>query len=329
MGGVVRVGARTVKIGIDINVKGLGVAFTCYDHETMARVYRVVKEYEEHLAKLRKYGIIVEYHPVVYTSKFVSLPLRLYIRNFKYPWDHLRSILEIWVRAHWREIRNWQRWNKPRYKRIKGRIKYIKPGKSIDYIVRRSIEPGETKRVIREVFRKYKLGYRIENRMAEELAFIVHEHEREWLKQYKMRVGLMITKVCRIVSRIARDQEITRVVVKLEELRGIEKKYKINVKLKRMRWRSITRSVCIGVTKGVEVGLVDPGGTSSECPICRNRLKSYGWERKYCPVCRREWNRDAIAGVLISIKPVKVWLKTPMKVKTRGGVMKKNITTEK
>ena len=298
-----------VNVGIDINVKGLGVAFTCYDYETSVEVYRLVDEHREYLASLRKYGIAVEYYPMVYTSRFVSLPFRLYIREFKYPWDYIEPILRIWLRAHRREIRNWQRTYRPRYKRTGRRVEYIKPGKSIDYIVRRSIEPGETKRVIREVFRKYKLGYRIENRMAEELAFIVHEHEREWLKQYKMRVGLMITKVCRIVSRIARDQEITRVVVKLEELRGIEEKYKVNVKLKRMRWRSITRSVCIGVTKGVGVGLIDPGGTSSECPICRSRLRTYGWERKYCPVCRREWNRDIVAGINISIKPVKVWLK--------------------
>jgi len=298
-----------VNVGIDINVKGLGVAFTCYDHETMARIYKVVKEHDEHLTKLGKYGIAVEYYPVVYTTKFVSLPLRLYIKNFKYPWDHLRPVLEIWVRAHRREIRNWQRWNRPRYKRIKGRIKYIEPGKSIGYIVRRSIEPGQAKRVIREVFRKYKLGYRIEDEMADELAFIVEEHEREWLEQYKMRVGLMITKICHIISLIARDQEITRVVVKLEELRGIDKKYRINVKLKRMRWRDVTRLVCGGISKRIAVGLVNPKATSSKCPVCNTWLRGYGWELKKCPQCKREWNRDIVAGILISIAKVRKWLK--------------------
>lgn len=119
----------------------------------------------------------------------------------------------------------------------------------------------------------------------------------------------MITKVCRIISRIARDQEINRVIVKLEELSGIEEKYKVNVKLKRMRWRSITRLVCGGVTKGVGVGLIDPRGTSSKCPVCGSGLKSYGWEVKKCPQCKRKWNRDIVAGILISIAKVRKWLK--------------------
>ena len=98
-----------VNVGIDINVKGLGVAFTCYDYETSVEVYRLVDEHREYLASLRKYGIAVEYYPMVYTSRFVSLPFRLYIKNFKYPWDYIEPILRIWVRAHRRGIREWQR----------------------------------------------------------------------------------------------------------------------------------------------------------------------------------------------------------------------------
>ena len=182
---------------------------------------------------------------------------------------------------------------------------------------RKSIEPRETRRVLRELFNDYRLKYRLENEMAEELAFIIEDYETEWLELYKMRVKLMTTKVCHIINHL---EEAT---VKLEELRGIEEKYWTNVKLKRMRYRHVTQLVCGGVSKGITVGLVDPRGTSSECPICRSRLRSHGWETKYCPICRREWNRDIVAGILISVSPVRILLKPPMKVKTRGGALTK------
>jgi len=293
-----------VNVGIDINVKGLGVAFTCYDYETSVEVYRLVDEHREYLASLRKYGIAVEYYPMVYTSRFVSLPFRLYIREFKYPWDYIEPILRIWLRAHRREIRNWQRIYRPKFKPIgRGKVRYTTPGRSIEYIAGRSIEPKETRRVLKDLFKEYGLKYRIENEMAEELAFIVEEYEAEWLYLYKMRIKLMTTKLCHLISHLK------KAVVKLEELRGVKEKYETNVKLKRMRWRHVTWLVCGGVSSGIAVGLVNPRGTSSQCPICRSWLKTYGWETKYCPICGREWNRDATAGINISIKPVKVWLK--------------------
>jgi len=304
--GIAGIGGSMVDVGIDINVKGLGVAFTCYDHETMARVYRLVDEHREYLAKLGKYGIAVEYYPMVYTSRFVSLPFRLYIKNFKYPWDYLEPILRIWVRAHRRGIREWQRIYRPKFKPIgRGRVRYTTPGRSIEYIAGRSIEPRETRRVLKDLFKNYGLEYRLENEMAEELAFIIEEYEGEWLERYKLAVKLMTSKVCHVISHL----KTVKTVVKLEELRGIEEKYRECTKVGRMRWRYVTWLVCGGVSSGIAVGLVNPGGTSSECPICRSRLRTYGWEKKYCPVCRREWNRDVVAGVLISIKPVKIWLR--------------------
>jgi len=304
--GIAGIGGSMVDVGIDINVKGLGVAFTCYDHETMARVYRLVDEHREYLAKLGKYGIAVEYYPMVYTSRFVSLPFRLYIKNFKYPWDYLEPILRIWVRAHRRGIREWQRIYRPKFKPIgRGRVRYTTPGRSIEYIAGRSIEPRETRLVLRELFKNYRLKYRLEKEMAEELAFIIEDYETEWLELYKMRVKLMTTKLCHIINHL----EEAKTVVKLEELKGIEERYRTNVKLKRLRYRHVTWLVCGGVSSGIAVGLVNPKNTSSQCPICRSWLKTYGWETKYCPICGREWNRDATAGINISIKPVKVWLK--------------------
>jgi len=304
--GIAGIGGSMVDVGIDVNVKGLGVAFTCYDHETMARVYRLVDEHREYLAKLGKYGIAVEYYPMVYTSRFVSLPFRLYIKNFKYSWDYLEPILRIWVRAHRRGIREWQRMYKPKFKPIgRGRVKYTTPGRSIEYVAGRSIEPRETRLVLRELFNDYRLKYRLEEETAEELAFIIEDYETEWLELYKMRVKLMTTKLCHIINHLK------TATVKLEELRGIEERYRTNVKLKRLRYRHVTWLVCGGVSSGISVGLVNPKNTSSQCPICRSWLKTYGWETKYCPICGREWNRDATAGVNISIKPVKVWLKRP------------------
>jgi len=322
MGGIMR-----THVGIDVNVKGLGVAFTCYDYGTFTEVYRLLDEHRDYLAGLGRYGIAVEYYPMVYTGRFVSLPFRLYIREFKYPWDYIEPILRIWVRAHRRGIRNWQRIYRPKFKRMGRRVKHIVPGRSIDYIAGWSIEPRETRRLLKKLFRSSGLKYRVGDEIAEELVFIIREYEAEWLERYKLAVKLMTSKVCHVISHLE------EAVVKLEELRGIEEKYRECTKVGRMRWRYVTWLVCGGVSSGISVGLVNPRGTSSKCPICRSQLRTYGWEKKYCPMCRREWNRDAMAGVNISVKPVIEWLRrpewrTPMKVKTRGGARMKTPTKD-
>ena len=47
---------------------------------------------------------------------------------------------------------------------------------------------------------------------------------------------------------------------------------------------------------------VNPEGTSSECPVCGGRLKHPAWKMSRCENCGRDYDRDRLASLAISLR---------------------------
>ena len=47
---------------------------------------------------------------------------------------------------------------------------------------------------------------------------------------------------------------------------------------------------------------VNPGGASSECPVCGGRLKHPTWKMSRCTNCDRDYDRDRLASLAITMR---------------------------
>ena len=47
---------------------------------------------------------------------------------------------------------------------------------------------------------------------------------------------------------------------------------------------------------------VNPGGTSSECPVCGGKVKHPTWKISRCETCDRDYDRDRLASLAISLR---------------------------
>ena len=277
-----------MKIGIDINVKNITAAFLCERIEEF-------KELTSTLQKLSNYLNIEEHRLVkkeigANINKWIAVIIKYEIKDFEYPYEYIRPFIESWIY-----------YNKKRIKRLTTISHNIV---NIGYATRNAGHK-KVKETLIELFRKYNLKLKIDREIAEELKQVIQERLREWKGNYKKRIRIAINRLTHIITLLSRRTDI---IVKLEALKGIDKKYKINEKVKVMRWRYVTRLVRNGTPKEVKVGLIDPRGTSSLCPVCRNRLLEITWEKRYCRACRKEWDRDVAASINIALKPTIQWL---------------------
>ena len=57
---------------------------------------------------------------------------------------------------------------------------------------------------------------------------------------------------------------------------------------------------------GAPIVIVDPWGTSSECPQCESKLEENGYRRLRCPRCGFEADRDVIGKLNIRKRALKM-----------------------
>ncbi len=57
---------------------------------------------------------------------------------------------------------------------------------------------------------------------------------------------------------------------------------------------------------GVPLAIVDPRGTSSECPNCDTKLEEKGYRRLRCPSCGFEAGRDIVGKFNIRKRALKM-----------------------
>ncbi|MEM3196636.1 MAG: zinc ribbon domain-containing protein [Conexivisphaerales archaeon] len=51
---------------------------------------------------------------------------------------------------------------------------------------------------------------------------------------------------------------------------------------------------------------VNPRGTSSECPVCGDKLKHQAWGISKCETCSVDYDRDRLASLAITLRGLRL-----------------------
>jgi len=99
--------------------------------------------------------------------------------------------------------------------------------------------------------------------------------------------------------------------VKLEDLRGLERKAVHTAYLRRWPRARLLRLALSCTPPWTGVALVNPRATSSVCPICGGRLRRKGYRKLVCAECGRSWHRDEAAAVNIALAEISELVRIP------------------
>ena len=90
----------------------------------------------------------------------------------------------------------------------------------------------------------------------------------------------------------------------LENLRNIKKKPSKSKRLRKYlnRWPYSQLQDMLEYKSEFKTMYVDPGGTSSECPVCGGRLRHPTWKISRCSNCGRDYDRDRLSSLAITIR---------------------------
>ena len=218
--------------------KNIIAAFLCKRVEELRELTNILQKLSNYL-NIEKHRIVKK-ETEANTSKWIAVIVKYEIKDFKYPHEYIRPFIETWIY-----------YNKKRIRRLTTISHDIV---NIGYTTR-STGHRKVKETLVKLFRKYNLKLKIDREIAEELKWEIEERLREWKGNYKKRIRIAINRLTHTIALLSRRTDI---IVKLEALKGIDKRYGINEKVKVMRWRYITRLVRNGTPKEVKVGLVDP-----------------------------------------------------------------------
>jgi putative transposase len=103
-------------------------------------------------------------------------------------------------------------------------------------------------------------------------------------------------------SLVNENHDTTFVV---EDLRNIRKSAKPQGKKLRTylnRWPYAEFLRMIEYKSPNRIIKVNPGGTSSECPVCGGKVKHPTWKISRCNNCDRDYDRDRLASLAISLR---------------------------
>ncbi|MDT7887710.1 MAG: zinc ribbon domain-containing protein [Desulfurococcales archaeon] len=121
----------------------------------------------------------------------------------------------------------------------------------------------------------------------------------DWARKTSLRiVGLAL----RLQYAVARE-DLTGLINTLRRIKSKDHRTKLII----MGYRRIERWIDWQAMKhGVPLAIVNPNGTSSECPKCDSKLEENGYRRLRCPRCGFEADRDIIGKLNIRKRALKI-----------------------
>ncbi|MCL5408028.1 MAG: transposase, partial [Candidatus Thermoplasmatota archaeon] len=107
----------------------------------------------------------------------------------------------------------------------------------------------------------------------------------------------------KLSSSIVKEHQDSSFV--LEDLRNIRKTSRPQSKKMRTylnRWPYSQFQRMIEYKSKYKTLYVNPGGTSSECPVCGGRLKHPTWKISRCENCGKDYDRDRLSSLAITLR---------------------------
>jgi len=141
-----------------------------------------------------------------------------------------------------------------------------------------------------------------------------HRKARNILEDWARKTSLRIVGLAlRLQYAVARE-DLTGLINSLRKIKNKDHRTKLII----MGYSRLERWIDWQAEKqGVPLAIVNPNGTSSECPQCGSKLEENGYRRLRCPRCGFEGDRDVIGKLNIRKRALK-----KLKIKANpGGVL--------
>jgi len=145
-----------------------------------------------------------------------------------------------------------------------------------------------------------------------------HRKARNILEDWARKTSLRIVGLAlRLQYAVARE-DLTGLINSLRKIKNKDHRTKLII----MGYSRLERWIDWQAEKqGVPLAIVNPNGTSSECPQCGSKLEENGYRRLRCPRCGFEGDRDVIGKLNIRKRALK-----KLKIKANpGGVLRASI----
>jgi len=141
-----------------------------------------------------------------------------------------------------------------------------------------------------------------------------HRKARNILEDWARKTSLKIVKLAKRLGYAIAREDLTGLIISLRKIKNKDHRKKLII----MGYKRLGRWIDWQAEKhGVPLAIVNPNGTSSECPKCDSKLEENGYRRLRCPRCGFEADRDVIGKLNIRKKALKILSIKP----SFGGVL--------
>jgi putative transposase len=141
-----------------------------------------------------------------------------------------------------------------------------------------------------------------------------HRKARNILEDWARKTSLRIVGLAKRLGHAATREDLTELINSLRRIKNKDHRKKLII----MGYARLGRWIDWQAMKhGVPLAIVNPNGTSSECPKCDSKLAESGYRRLRCPRCGFEADRDIIGKLNIRKRALK-----KLRIKANpGGVL--------
>jgi len=129
-----------------------------------------------------------------------------------------------------------------------------------------------------------------------------HRKARNILEDWARKTSLRIVELSKELGHAVAREDLTGLINSLRKIKNKDHRTKLIIMgysrlVKWIDWQAMKH--------GVPLAIVNPNGTSSECPKCDSKLEENGYRRLKCPRCGFEADRDVIGKLNIRKRALK------------------------
>jgi len=130
-----------------------------------------------------------------------------------------------------------------------------------------------------------------------------HRKARNILEDWARKTSLRIVELAKRLRYAVAREDLTGLINSLRKIKNKDHRTKLII----MGYRRLGKWIDWQAEKqGVPLAIVNPNGTSSECPKCDSKLEENGYRRLKCPKCDFEADRDVIGKLNIRKRALKI-----------------------
>ncbi len=131
-----------------------------------------------------------------------------------------------------------------------------------------------------------------------------HRKARDILEDWARKTSLEIVRFAKKLGYAVAREDLTGLINSLRKIKNKDHRKKLII----MGYKRLGKWIDWQAMKhGVPLAIVNPNGTSSECPKCGSKdLEEAGYRRLRCPRCSFEADRDVIGKLNIRKRALKI-----------------------